>query len=525
MDIGIIKEWHPNVNFAQPGASTSCGSVTDSGSSTRSGKISKLSRMYRNVKFETPKVERTMVIDLAPDSEDFDPDNYAIVSPDHPNYLHFQEIIHEKQFKRNSFGELVIQPGQPLIKKKKTVRFDIPETSQDSENEDPESDDDSEDNMPLLTRLMKIRRTRNDEPLTIAERVKNTKRNKTKPTPPPSTLRETNIIDARVQDKTDPLLLKIFDDTDTTEFLGFDPIYNPYVNNNKTSVLVEPAINISHFKTLKSVHQYITKDTETSLNWLKEMELVASNPSPCPECNADNENSTNLRRGRKGQLKHYHSAATDRKCNTYMQCTGAGSSCRYRASPFTNTFFDGTTCKLNISDVIEVLWCWINKISIGQCHLITGVSKNCIIDYYNYCREICAVSLASSYNDIIGGVGYTIEIDESKLFKRKYHRGRYLSMQERWAFGGKCRETKAKFIVLVPDRSEATLLPIIKHHIKPGSTIISDEWRAYYNLDRHGYIYHKINHSQNFVDPVDPNIHTQSIESNWHYLKHTFPKK
>ena len=148
-------------------------------------------------------------------------------------------------------------------------------------------------------------------------------------------------------------------------------------------------------------------------------------------------------------------------------------------------------------------------------YLVSNVIDKTAIDYYNFCREICAVSLSKRNQDIIGGVGTTVEIDESKLFKRKYNRGRFLSMQEGWAFGGVCRETFKKFVELVPDRSEATLLPIIQRHIKPGTHIMSDEWRAYFNLNKYGYIHDKINHSENFVNPEDPNIHTQRIENAW----------
>ena len=134
------------------------------------------------------------------------------------------------------------------------------------------------------------------------------------------------------------------------------------------------------------------------------------------------------------------------------------------------------------------------------------------------------MALEDRKDDVIGGVGETVEIDESKLFKRKYHKGRVLSMQEGWVFGGICRRTKRRFVVRVPDRSEETLLPIIQAHIKPGTHIMSDEWKAYYNLDKHGYIHQKINHSKRFVDEFDRNIHTQRIENSWRYLKATYPK-
>ena len=202
---------------------------------------------------------------------------------------------------------------------------------------------------------------------------------------------------------------------------------------------------------------------------------MAPDPSPCPNCEASD--------GRKkGQLKIYYSGATDRKCGLFMQCQGVGAKCRYRASPFTHTFFDGRNCKLSVCEVVDIVWCWVNRLPVRSCIAITGNSKKTIIDYYNFCREITAVSLVNGSDNVIGGVGFTVEIDESKLFKRKYNRGRVLSMQEGWAFGGVCRETKAKFVELVPDRSEETLLPLILKHIKPGTTIMSNKWWAYYTL-------------------------------------------
>lgn len=53
----------------------------------------------------------------------------------------------------------------------------------------------------------------------------------------------------------------------------------------------------------------------------------------------------------------------------------------------------------------------------------------------------------------------------------------------------------------VPKRDALTLQKIIKFHIPPGSTIVSDEWRAYHGLTNHQYLHLTVNHSRNFVDP------------------------
>ena len=69
----------------------------------------------------------------------------------------------------------------------------------------------------------------------------------------------------------------------------------------------------------------------------------------------------------------------------------------------------------------------------------------------------------------IGGVGKIVEIDESKFGKRKYHRGRRVDGV--WVFGGIERESRC-FMVSVEDRTAATLIPIIKQYILPGTVCL-----------------------------------------------------
>ncbi|CAL4188469.1 unnamed protein product [Meganyctiphanes norvegica] len=86
-----------------------------------------------------------------------------------------------------------------------------------------------------------------------------------------------------------------------------------------------------------------------------------------------------------------------------------------------------------------------------------GVNKNTAVDYYNYCREVCTVSLFR--NKKIGRWGITVEIDEIKFWKRKYNRGRMLGgvAAEGCVFGGIFRKTGELFTVLVERRNRVTL--------------------------------------------------------------------
>ena len=80
-------------------------------------------------------------------------------------------------------------------------------------------------------------------------------------------------------------------------------------------------------------------------------------------------------------------------------------------------------------------------------------------------------------------------------------------------------------MLVVPDRTKNTLLPIIQQYIRPGTTIMSDEWAAYHDIGKiPGYSHETVNHSQNFVDPTS-GAHTQSIEGHWSCTKRMIRKQ
>jgi hypothetical protein len=87
-----------------------------------------------------------------------------------------------------------------------------------------------------------------------------------------------------------------------------------------------------------------------------------------------------------------------------------------------------------------------------------------------------------------------------------------------WVFGGVEREFGGAFFVPVPDTSAETLVAVIRDWIEPGTTVISDCWGAYFNLEEEGYSRLTVNHSIGFVDP-HTGAHTNTIECQWRQLK------
>jgi len=121
--------------------------------------------------------------------------------------------------------------------------------------------------------------------------------------------------------------------------------------------------------------------------------------------------------------------------------------------------------------------------------------------------------------ETLGGEGKVVQIDESKFGKRKYHRGHHVEGQ--WVFGGIESESRKTFMVTVEKRNEATLMRIIKKWIRTGTTIVSDCWKAYINLEREGYVHKTVNHSKEFVN--DDGDHTNKIEGHWRQAKAKLP--
>ena len=78
-------------------------------------------------------------------------------------------------------------------------------------------------------------------------------------------------------------------------------------------------------------------------------------------------------------------------------------------------------------------------------------------------------------------------------------------------------------MVPVEQQDSSTLLTIIKDRILPGTTVISDCWKAYDCLQHEGYHHLTVNHSVNFVDPSNKDIHTNTIERLWRDTKRRVP--
>lgn len=144
--------------------------------------------------------------------------------------------------------------------------------------------------------------------------------------------------------------------------------------------------------------------------------------------------------------------------------------------------------------------------------------KSTMVDWTQFFRDVCFDYFLQNPVQI-GGPGTIVEIDESLFARRKYNRGRWVV--QKWVFGGWDRDAKVGFLVYVQNRSANTLIPIIQQYILPGTTIYSDCWPAYNQLNELGYDHRVVNHSRNFVDP-QTGVCTNGIEGMWSRAKSKF---
>lgn len=137
------------------------------------------------------------------------------------------------------------------------------------------------------------------------------------------------------------------------------------------------------------------------------------------------------------------------------------SRCKSARSIRDQSFFSRS--HLSFSTIISIIYFWCNDLTVKQTCKMLEIDKKTMVDWFRFCRDIVCWYFENEEisNEKIGGVGKIVEIDESVFSKRKYHRGRVVP--QTWVFGGIDRaDSNQLFMEIVPDRSQETLLEVIK---------------------------------------------------------------
>ena len=127
-----------------------------------------------------------------------------------------------------------------------------------------------------------------------------------------------------------------------------------------------------------------------------------------------------------------------------------------------------------------------------------------------------------------------IEADEAIITARRRGLIGFPNAQV-WIFGLYHRQMKFGYVFVVPDRTMASLMPLIDNFVSAGSELYTDQFSTYVtingasNVNRlllHKNILHLwVNHGVSWTNLFDNTIHTNSIEKFWKSLRKKLKKK
>eukprot|EP00057_Strongylocentrotus_purpuratus_P022140 XP_011676614.1 PREDICTED: uncharacterized protein LOC105444288 [Strongylocentrotus purpuratus] len=261
-------------------------------------------------------------------------------------------------------------------------------------------------------------------------------------------------------------------------------------------------------------HSLFLSDPEFILQWLKDQRLLAATMI-CEECGREC-------RWTSREKKHHGFTWRCRRKEHREKEYGIT---RY-------SFFDRS--HFVIQDLLEFIRTFLLGGSLKGCSVQAGMDyKKTSVDWANYTRDLFRKFVDTQYNlqnpvQLQGEV----EVDESLFGRRcKYHRGDGSKGVKVWIVGLVERATNKLVLYPVDDRTEKTLLSIIKRHVVPGSTIYSDGWSGYSRLNANGYRHFSVVHKHQFKAVFEEELTgervevcTNGIEGAWKHAKDHFRK-
>jgi transposase-like protein len=186
--------------------------------------------------------------------------------------------------------------------------------------------------------------------------------------------------------------------------------------------------------------------------------------------------------------------------------------CANQLYPTAGTPFDRT--RTSLRDWFFVMFLFTttrNGVAAKQVERDLGVTYKTA---WRLCHEIRKYMAALDSNDPIGGVGETVQIDETFIGGKKSGMG---------PVAGKMTvigmlECGGELVTRVVDgNGKHHLLPAIQEHVLPGSTVHTDHLRSYMKLADMGYKHERVNHSYEYVSKTGCTINT--LEGFWNILK------
>jgi hypothetical protein len=160
--------------------------------------------------------------------------------------------------------------------------------------------------------------------------------------------------------------------------------------------------------TLYSLTSILTKEN-TAKSFLQERGFYRETLA-CPKCG----DSMHL------NILKWAFRCSKRSCNVYKSLNA-------------NTFLANS--RLKAHQMLMLARLWISKISVTSAIDLTGHSPNTVVEHWKFFRQLVSSTLEPT-DTVIGGENIIVEVDETKLGKRKYNRGNLLIQDITWRVCG-----------------------------------------------------------------------------------------
>lgn len=174
--------------------------------------------------------------------------------------------------------------------------------------------------------------------------------------------------------------------------------------------------------------------------------------------------------------------------------------------------------KISRYKIKKILKCFSEDLPATKTALLLGFNRKTIDRYYNIFREkILQTSIKEM--EVVSG---EIELDESYFGATRVRGKRGRGAAGKTPVFGVLKRKEKVFVSVVKNCSKSELMPIIQGKILEGSTIHTDDWKAYDGLILNGYDHYRVHHSKN--EFARGKCHVNGIESFWSFAKRRLAK-
>lgn len=176
---------------------------------------------------------------------------------------------------------------------------------------------------------------------------------------------------------------------------------------------------------------------------------------------------------------------------------------------------------LPLQTILQITSMWCERKPSWLVRRELNIAQNTVIEWYNFCREIC-LEIMLKRDEKIGGLGKVIEFYDFKFEKVKYLKGNCFNGD--FIFFGieKGDQPKHCFLKVLQDKSRETLIALITRNIKRNTKVSWDYCKAHECLGDSGLEYLQSNYSISFENS-NTEEELNSIEVLWSSIKIYLP--